>query len=124
MTKPQFGKRLGFAAIMAVAFAAPVGRSRRSQAREAEPAPPKAGKLINAGDVLSGELNAMKTRGGKHGKRVATYQLTSEPRRLAAAERALQSGDRPGNLPAHHLERRAGRPAEGFYRQGNLGEGR
>jgi hypothetical protein len=32
--------------------------------------------------VLSGELNAMRLRGGKAGKRVATYQLTSEPRRL------------------------------------------
>jgi hypothetical protein len=32
--------------------------------------------------VLSGELNAMKVRGGKDGKRIATYQLTSEPRRL------------------------------------------
>jgi hypothetical protein len=79
MTKPRFGKRLGFAAILAVAFAAPSAGAQ--QAREADPAPPKAGKLINTGDVLSGELNAMKV-GGKKGKRVATYQLTSEPRRL------------------------------------------
>jgi hypothetical protein len=43
---------------------------------------PKAGKPIHAGDVLSGELNVMKVRGGKKGKRVATYQVTSEPRRL------------------------------------------
>jgi hypothetical protein len=84
MTKPRFGKRWGFAAIMAVAFAAPsVQAQPAQQAREAEPAPPKAGKLINAGDVLSGELNAMKTHGGKRGgKGAATYQLTSEPRRL------------------------------------------
>ena len=83
MTKPRFGKRLGFAAIMAVAFAAPSAQAQPAQpAREAEPVPPKAGKLINAGDVLSGELNAMKTRGGKRGKTAATYQLTSEPRRL------------------------------------------
>jgi hypothetical protein len=67
---------LGFAAIMAMAAAAPFAR-----AQQAEPAPAKAGKLINAGDVLSGELNAMKV-GSKKGKRVATYQLTSEPRRL------------------------------------------
>jgi hypothetical protein len=80
MTKPRFGKRLGFAAIMAVAFAAP--STQAQPAREAEPAPPKAGKLINAGDVLSGELNAMKVRGGKRGKTASTYQLTSEPRRL------------------------------------------
>ena len=79
MTKPRFGKRLGFAALMAATLAAP---SAWAQAQQAEPAPPKPGKLINAGDVLSGELNAMKVRGGKKGKRVATYQLTSEPRRL------------------------------------------
>jgi hypothetical protein len=47
-----------------------------------EESAPKAAKLINAGDVLSGELNALHTRGGKKGKRSATYQLTSEPRRL------------------------------------------
>ena len=76
MTKRRFGKRSGFAAIMAVALAAPSAR-----AQQAEPAP-KPGKPINAGDVLSGELNAMKVRGGKKGKRVATYQITSEPRRL------------------------------------------
>ena len=81
MTKPRFGKRLGFAAIMAVAFAAPSAGAQ--QAQQAEPTPPKAGKLIHAGDVLSGELNAMKIRGGKRGsKSAATYQLTSEPRRL------------------------------------------
>jgi hypothetical protein len=76
MTKRRFGKRLSFAAIMAVAFAAP-----SAGAQQAEPVP-KAGKLINAGDVLSGELNALKVRSGKRGSRVATYQVTSEPRRL------------------------------------------
>jgi hypothetical protein len=43
---------------------------------------PKVAKPINAGDVLSGELTAMRVRGGGKGKRVATYQITSEPRRL------------------------------------------
>jgi hypothetical protein len=76
MTNPRFGKRLCIAATMAVALAAP-----SASAQQAEPAP-KPGKLINTGEVLSGELNAMKVRGGKNGKRVATYQLTSEPRRL------------------------------------------
>ena len=76
MTKPRFGKRLCIAITMAVALAVPA-----VSAQQAEPAP-KPGKLINAGEVLSGELNAMKVRGGKNGKRVATYQLTSEPRRL------------------------------------------
>ena len=72
----RFGKRLALVAAIAVTCAAPA-----ASAQQAEPAP-KPGKLINAGDVLSGELNAMKVRGGKKGKRVATYQVTSEPRRL------------------------------------------
>jgi hypothetical protein len=51
------------------------------RAQQTEPAA-KAGKLINAGDILSGQLNAMRMRGGKKGNRVNTYQLVSEPRRL------------------------------------------
>jgi len=74
MTKPRFGKRSCFVFMMAVALAAP-----SAWAQQAEPAP-KPGKPINAGDVLSGELNAMK--GGEKSKRAATYQITSEPRRL------------------------------------------
>ena len=76
MTKSQFGKRSCFAVIMAVALAAP-----SAWAQQAEPAP-KPGKPIYAGDVLSGELNAMKVRSGKKGTRAPTYQITSEPRRL------------------------------------------
>ena len=72
MTKRRFGKRSCFVFMMAVAFAAP--------SAGAQQADPKPGKPINAGDVLSGELNAMK--GGKKSKRAATYQITSEPRRL------------------------------------------
>jgi hypothetical protein len=75
MTRRRFGKRLAFVAVIAVMFAAPAGLAQQAE-------PPKPGKLINAGDVLSGELNAMRMRGDKKGKRVATYQLTSEPRRL------------------------------------------
>ena len=56
-----------------------------ARAQQVEPAP-KAAKLINAGDVLTGELNVMKLRGGKKGKRVATYQVTSGPRRLPTAD--------------------------------------
>jgi hypothetical protein len=77
MTKRRFGKRSCFAVMMAVALAAP-----SAQAQQAEPAPAKAGKPINAGDVLSGELSAMKVRGGKRGAKVNTFQVTSEPRRL------------------------------------------
>jgi hypothetical protein len=42
----------------------------------------KAGTLIKTGDILSGELNALRAHGGKKGKQSATYQLTSEPHRL------------------------------------------
>ena len=75
MTKRRFAIRLTLGAVMAALSAAPAAR-----AQQAEPA--KAAKPISAGDVLYGELNAMRLRGGKQGKRVATYQLTSEPRRL------------------------------------------
>jgi hypothetical protein len=50
-----------------------------ARAQQAEPAS-KPGKPIHAGEVLSGELNAMK--GSKRSKRPQTYQITSEPRRL------------------------------------------
>ena len=76
MTMRRFDKRLALVAAIAAACAAPA-----ASAQQAEPAP-KPGRLINAGDVLSGELNAMKVRGPKAGKKVATYQITSEPRRL------------------------------------------
>jgi hypothetical protein len=77
MTK-RFAKRLILVATM-MALANPAVSAQQSG--EA-PAPSKPGKLINAGDVLSGELSAMRMRGGKNGKRVQTWQITSEPRRL------------------------------------------
>jgi len=76
MTKRGFGSHLALGALIAAVLAMPAARAQQAEGA------PKAGKLINAGDVLSGELNAVKVRGGKKGKRVATYQLTSEPRRL------------------------------------------
>ena len=76
MTKRRFARRLAFAAIMATAFTAPA-----APAQQAGP-PPKAGRPINAGDVLSGQLMVMRVRDGSNGKRVPTYQITSEPRRL------------------------------------------
>jgi hypothetical protein len=79
MTKRRFGKRWSFVVAIGVAMATPAFSPARAQ--QAEPAP-KAATLIKAGDVLTGELNVMKLRGGKKGKRVATYQLTSEPHRL------------------------------------------
>jgi hypothetical protein len=76
MTRRGFGKRLVWVMVAAVTVA-----GSGALAQTDEPAP-KAARLINTGDVLSGELNALRTRGGKKGKHVATYQLTSEPRRL------------------------------------------
>jgi hypothetical protein len=76
MTKRRFGIRLALAVALAVTTAAPAAK-----AQQADPSP-KAGKPIHAGEVLSGELNALRVRGDKKGRRVATYQLTSEPRRL------------------------------------------
>jgi hypothetical protein len=77
MTGSDFGKCLALAAVLAIVFAGAVD----AQTQQAEP-PAKAGKLINAGDILSGQLNAMRTRGAKKGKRINTFQLVSEPRRL------------------------------------------
>ena len=74
MTEPRFARRRACALIVALATAP-------AFAQGAEPAG-KPGKPIRAGDVLSGELTAMRVRSGNRGKRVATYQITSEPRRL------------------------------------------
>ena len=76
MTKRRFGRHLALGAMIAAGLAMPAARAQQAEGA------PQAGKLINTGDVLSGELNAVKVRGGKKGKRIATYQVTSEPRRL------------------------------------------
>jgi hypothetical protein len=80
MTKRRFGKHdalaASFAAVMITLAASALA------AQQAEP-PMKAGKPIQAGDILSGELMMMEVRDAKEGgKRVPTYQITSEPRRL------------------------------------------
>ncbi|PJG50016.1 hypothetical protein CVM73_38630 [Bradyrhizobium forestalis] len=77
MTK-LFATRLALAATMMLVVTPAIS----AQQDDAAPPPSKPGKPINTGDVLSGELNAMKVRDVKNGKRVATYQITSEPRRL------------------------------------------
>ena len=80
----RFGKRLALVTAMAVTCAAPAASAQQADPavkQQAEPAA-KPGRLINAGDVLSGQLNAMKVRGEKRGKKVSTWQITSEPRRL------------------------------------------
>jgi hypothetical protein len=77
MTKHRFAKRLACAsAILASLAVSP------APAQQTDSVPKVAAKPINAGDLLSGELTAMRVRGGVKGKRVATYQITSEPRRL------------------------------------------
>jgi hypothetical protein len=76
MTKHRFARRWACGSVVALALIVPP-----ALAQDAEPAP-KPGKPINAGDVLSGELTAMRVKGGNKGKKVATYQITSEPRRL------------------------------------------
>src|SRR3954464_7823585 len=78
MTGSDFAKRFALAgAIAALALTGAID----ARAQQAEPAA-KPGKPINAGDILSGQLNAMRLRGPKKGKRVNTFQLVSEPRRL------------------------------------------
>ncbi|MES2027930.1 MAG: hypothetical protein V4477_01980 [Pseudomonadota bacterium] len=49
----------------------------------AAPAAPVAPKTMKIGDVLTGQLNAMRSRDAK-GKRTNVYQVVSEPRRLPA----------------------------------------
>ncbi|MCC8943222.1 hypothetical protein H8A99_44165 [Bradyrhizobium sp. Arg68] len=81
MTTHRFGLRSGLAlgfALLAASLAAPCAMAQQAEA------PQKPGKPIHAGEVLSGELSALRVRAGKQGKRVATYQITSEPRRLPA----------------------------------------
>ncbi|TYO63590.1 hypothetical protein FXV83_26495 [Bradyrhizobium hipponense] len=79
MTK-RFATRLALVATMMMLVTPAISAQ---QGDDAAPPPPKPGKPINTGDVLSGELNAMKVRDVKNGgKKVATYQITSEPRRL------------------------------------------
>jgi hypothetical protein len=55
----------------------------QAQAPAPAPVPVVAPKVMHLGDVLSGKLNALRVRAPK-GKRVNTFQLVSEPRRLPA----------------------------------------
>ena len=76
MTKHRFAKRLACAFTIVAGLAVSPAQAQQTDSV------PKVAKPINAGDLLSGELTAMRVRGGAKGKRVATYQITSEPRRL------------------------------------------
>jgi len=78
----RFATRLALVATMLL-LASPAIAAQQED--DGAPPPSKPGKPINAGEVLSGELNAMKVRDVKNaGKRIAMYQITSEPRRLPA----------------------------------------
>jgi hypothetical protein len=76
MTKHRFAKRLACASVIAASFAVSPAPAQQTDSV------PKVAKPINTGDLLSGELTTMRVRGGARGRRVATYQITSEPRRL------------------------------------------
>jgi hypothetical protein len=73
MTRNDFGKR---SALAAAALALLVAGAPDVQAQQAQ----QAQQAIKNGDVLTGQLNAMRSRA--KGKRVNAYQLVSEPRRL------------------------------------------
>jgi hypothetical protein len=77
MPKRRFAIGLAVASILLANSPGSAGRAEQPAA-----APLKAGKPIKTGDVLSGELNALRVRDPKDGKRIATYQITTEPRRL------------------------------------------
>ena len=117
MTKRRFAGRLGFALVLAVGPAAPA-----ASAQQAEGAPPKAGKLINAGDVLSGELTTIKSR-GKRGK-AATYQITSESRRLPPPNGLCNLGTGPETFQLVTTSDAQAAQLKGLCRQGNLGQSR
>jgi hypothetical protein len=78
MTKRGFGKHFALVAVMAAALATPAVCAQDDTAPVIDNKP---GSLIKAGDMLSGQLNALRGHGGK-GKHGAIYQLTSEPHRL------------------------------------------
>ncbi len=85
MTKRRFAMGLAFASILLASVPASAGRAQGQDEAKPANAPLKAGKPIKAGDVLSGELDAMQVRDPKQqGKRIATFQITTEPRRLPA----------------------------------------
>ena len=77
MTKRDF-KAVTICAVALGAMAAMTAGMASAQTPDAKPAAPK---IMQIGDVLSGELTAMRGRAAK-GKRVSTFQLVSEPRRL------------------------------------------
>jgi hypothetical protein len=70
MTRIDFGKSSALATIVLALLTADAPAAQAQQ-------------IMKNGDILTGQLNAMRGRATK-GKRVNTYQLVSEPRRLPA----------------------------------------
>jgi hypothetical protein len=76
MTRIDFGKSsAGTAIVLAATLLASLVMADTPAA--------KAQQIMKNGDILTGQLNAMRGLAAK-GKRVNTYQLVSEPRRLPA----------------------------------------
>ncbi|MGY3622070.1 hypothetical protein [Bradyrhizobium sp. USDA 10063] len=75
MTKDLFAMSLSLASILLASFP---GAAAWAQ----EPAHAELNRPINPGDVLSGELNALRGRDAKNYKKVTTYQIITVPRRL------------------------------------------
>jgi hypothetical protein len=75
MTRIDFGKSSAMTAIVlaTIVLALLTADAPAAQAQQ----------IMKNGDILTGQLNAMRGRATK-GKRVNTYQLVSEPRRLPA----------------------------------------
>jgi hypothetical protein len=76
MTRIDFGKSSAGAAIV-------LAGTLLALLVMADAPPAQAQQIMKNGDILTGQLNAMRGRATK-GKRVNTYQLVSEPRRLPA----------------------------------------
>ncbi|WP_408056505.1 hypothetical protein [Tardiphaga alba] len=82
MTRHGWKAQFSSAALLIIAGAMTTAAYAASDAVEA-PAKPVAPKDMKLGDVLHGQLNAMRSRDAK-GKRVDVYQVVTEPRRLPA----------------------------------------
>lgn len=82
MRRSGFKAQLCAAAVFVTAAAMSTMAHAAPDAAEAR-AKPVAPKDMKLGDVLSGQLNAMRSRDAK-GKRVDIYQVVTEPRRLPA----------------------------------------
>ena len=77
MIRPKLKRTCAWLMAGALATLAIGAAAAQAPAPAPAPVPPK---VIASGDVLTGQLNAMRSRA--KGKRISTFQLVSEPRRL------------------------------------------